>query len=137
LLNEPTFNGRVVGLDPSRRMLALAAQKLAPHRHRASLIRQTAAPLPFADGSFDAVSCLESLEFFPSDSAALGEMARVLKPGGILMVTRRRGRMGKAFLGRYRNRVQFEALLSSLGLIEINTQPWQVEYDQVFGRKAA
>lgn len=135
LLNEPTFHGRVIGLDPSRKMLALAAGKLAPYRGRASLIRQTASPLPFADESFDAVTCLESLEFFPSDVAALKEMVRVLKAGGVLMVTRRRGRTGKAFLGRYRNRVQFEALLSSLNLIEVNTQPWQVEYDQVFGRK--
>jgi SAM-dependent methyltransferase len=136
LLNEPTFNGRVVGLDASAKMLALAAAKLAPFRYRANLVQQTAVPLPFAADTFAAVTCLESLEFFPSDVAALGEMARVLRPGGVLMVTRRRGWEGKAFLGRYRDRAEFEALLGSLGLTDIQTRPWQVNYDQVVCHKS-
>lgn len=137
LLDEATFHGCIVGLDASPKMLELAAAKLNPFRDRAMLIRQTAVPLPFADDVFDAVTCLESLEFFPSDAAALREMVRVLKPGGILMVTRRRGREAKAFLNHYRSREDFETLLTSLGLIEVNSQPWQFDYDQVFGKKAA
>ncbi len=135
LLDAPNFHGRVVGLDPSSRMLALAAAKLAPFRYRATLVQQTAVPLPFPGDCFDAVVCLESLEFFPSDIAALMEMVRVLRPGGILMVTRRRGWEAKAFLGRYRSQIQFEKILASLGLVEVNSQPWQVDYDQIFGRK--
>ncbi len=135
LLNEPTFNGRVIGLDASRKMLALAAPKLAPFRYRTELVQQTAVPLPFSDNSFDLVTCLESLEFFPSDKAAVAEMVRVLKPGGVILVTRRRGWEGKSFLGRYRNREQFEAFLKSFGLEGVNTQPWQVDYDQIYGRK--
>lgn len=135
LLDEPTFHGRVIGLDPSHKMLALAAAKLAPFRYRAALVQQTADGLPFADGSVDAVTCLESLEFFPSDAAALREMVRVLKPGGLLLVTRRKGWEGKAFLGRYRTREQFETWLSHFGLGQVYTQPWQLDYDQVFGRK--
>ncbi|MCP4426463.1 MAG: methyltransferase domain-containing protein [Chloroflexi bacterium] len=135
LLGEATFNGRVVGLDPARKMLHLAVPKLAPYRHRTMLVRGTAVPLPFPSNHFDAVACLESLEFFPSDIAALGEMARVLKPGGVLMITRRRGKDAKYFLNRYRTREQFESLLIELGLIEVNTQPWQFDYDQVFGKK--
>jgi ubiquinone/menaquinone biosynthesis C-methylase UbiE len=135
LLDSATFHGRVIGLDPSSKMLALAAAKLAPFGYRTPLVQQTAVPLPFPDDCFDAVTCLESLEFFPSDAAALAEMVRVLQPGGVLMVTRRRGWEAKAFVGRYRNRTQFEALLTSFGLIEVNTQPWQVDYDQIFGRK--
>ena len=136
LLNEPTFNGHVIGLDASGKMLSLAKEKLAPYRHRAPLVQQIAGALPFSGNCFDAVSCLESLEFFPSDKAALLEMVRVLRPGGVLMVTRRRGWEAKAFLGRYRNRRQFEALIRSMGLINVNTQPWQLDYDQVFGNKA-
>jgi ubiquinone/menaquinone biosynthesis C-methylase UbiE len=135
LLQEPIFNGHVIGIDPSAKMLALAAEKLAPFRYRASLVQQTAMPLPFAKNRFDAVACLESLEFFPSDAVAMREMVRVLRPGGILMVTRRRGWEAKAFLGRYRTRERFETLLMTLGLIDVNTQPWQIDYDQVFGRK--
>lgn len=135
LLDEPRFHGRVVGVDASRNMLALAAEKLRPFRHRAALIQQTANRLPFPHNSFDAVTCLESLEFFPSETAALREMVRVLKPGGVLMVTRRRGWEGKAFLTRYRNVTEFESLLKALGLNRVNTQPWQEAYDQVFGYK--
>lgn len=136
LLGEATFNGRVVGLDPARKMLNLAAPKLAPYRHRVMLVQGTAVPLPFPANHFNAVTCLESLEFFPSDTAALCEMVRVLKPGGVLMVTRRRGKDAKFFLNHYHSREQFESFLIQLGLVEVNTQPWQFDYDQVFGKKS-
>jgi ubiquinone/menaquinone biosynthesis C-methylase UbiE len=117
-------------------MLNLAAAKLNGYRGRVLLVQQTAVPLPFADVTFDAVTCLESLEFFPSDEAALQEMVRVLKPGGLLFVTRRQGRDARFFLNRYRSREQFEVYLTQLGLNEVNSQPWQFDYDQVFGKKA-
>jgi ubiquinone/menaquinone biosynthesis C-methylase UbiE len=136
LLAEPTFNGRIVGLDASTEMLRLAMDKLRPYGDRASLVQQVADRLPFPDNQFDLVTCLEALEFFPSDTAALQEMVRVLQPGGTLLVTRRKGREGKAFIGRYRNVQQFEAHLQQLGLEDVYTNPWQVDYDQVFGRKS-
>ncbi len=136
LLDEATFHGRIIGLDPARKMLNLAAAKLNGYRGRVMLVQQTAVPLPFANATFDAVTCLESLEFFPSDSDALREMVRVLKPGGILFVTRRQGRDARLFLSRYRSQDQFEGYLTQLGLVEVNSQPWQFDYDQVFGKKA-
>ncbi len=42
--------------------------------------------LPFADGAFDAVYCIETLEHLPDTETALAEMARVLRPGGPLLV---------------------------------------------------
>ncbi len=45
----------------------------------------TAIPAP--DGSFDAVLCSEVLEHVPEPTHALDEFARLLKPGGILIVT--------------------------------------------------
>ncbi len=135
VLEKPTFHGRLVGLDASQKMLALAAEKLAGFGDRAALVQGTAVPLPFPPQSFDAVSCLESLEFFPSDVDALREMARVLRPGGVLMVTRRRGWEAKTFLGRYRDTGQFEALLQEVGFSEVQTLVWQVDYDQVFAVK--
>ncbi len=135
LLEDPLFNGRVIGLDASGKMLRLAAAKLKPYGRRAAFVQQTADRLPFPDNTFHAVTCLESLEFFPSDTAALREMTRVLQPGGVLLVTRRRGREAKLFPGRYRNVPQFEALLRDVGLVDVHTLPWQEDYDQIFGRK--
>ncbi|HRQ41278.1 MAG TPA: methyltransferase domain-containing protein [Chloroflexota bacterium] len=137
ILEEPLFHGRVIGLDASGKMLAVAAGKLRPYRHRAALVQQTADRLPFPTNCFDAATCLESLEFFPNDETAVCEMVRVLKPGGVLLVTRRKGAWGKAFLGRYRTVAQFEDFLRTAGLEKVYTMPWQQEYDQVYGRKPA
>ncbi|HWC39938.1 MAG TPA: class I SAM-dependent methyltransferase [Acidimicrobiales bacterium] len=43
--------------------------------------------IPFRDGSFDRVIAAEVLEHVPGDQAAMGELARVLRPGGSLAVT--------------------------------------------------
>lgn len=44
-------------------------------------------PLPFSDGSFDFVVMLEVIEHVVRAEAALGEVARVLSPGGRLLLT--------------------------------------------------
>ncbi len=137
LLHEPSFHGRVIGLDASAGMLREAAQKLRPFHHRASLVQQTADHLPFPAHTFDAVTCLEALEFFPSDIQALQEMVRVLRPGGILMVTRRCGREAKTFLHHHHSPTQFEAILTRLGLTNIQTRPWQLDYDLVIATRPA
>lgn len=135
LLEAPTFNGRVIGVEPAPRMLTGAADKLRPFHHRAAFVQGTAVPLPFPDASFDAVTCLEALEFLPSDSDAMREMVRVLRPGGVLMVTRRRGLEAKAFLHRYRNVARFEQWLYGYGFARVDTQPWQFTYDIVLAEK--
>lgn len=43
--------------------------------------------IPAADSSFDAVMCIEVLEHVPAPVDALRELARLLKPGGVLIVT--------------------------------------------------
>ena len=135
LLQERAFNGRLIGLDDSRRMLKLAAKKLAPYGKRVQLVRHPAVPLPFPDNRFDAVTCLEALEFFPSDEAALGEMVRVLRPGGALITTRRRGWEALLFLNRYRSEENVRTLLERLGLRDVRFYHWEINYDLVMARK--
>jgi SAM-dependent methyltransferase len=43
--------------------------------------------LPFEDGSFDGIVCGEVLEHIPDDVAALAELQRVLRPGGVFVAT--------------------------------------------------
>lgn len=82
-----------VGAEPSARMTACAlladgeshsaasagaaAPRAAPH-----WVRGFADALPFADDSFDAAFCKGALDHFDRPLAAMGEMARVVKPGG-------------------------------------------------------
>jgi SAM-dependent methyltransferase len=44
-------------------------------------------PLPFADGSFDTVLCTQVLEHVGNAELAMGEIARVLRPGGHALIT--------------------------------------------------
>jgi SAM-dependent methyltransferase len=48
-----------------------------------------AAALGFVDASFDIVLCTEMLEHVPEPQRAVDEMRRVLKPGGLLLLTTR------------------------------------------------
>lgn len=54
---------------------------------RLACINADALRLPFATGSFDRVIASEVLEHIPSDVAAMSELVRVLRPGGIAAVT--------------------------------------------------
>lgn len=77
-----TATASAVGLDIDPGMLAVArAQRPDIEWHQASADR-----LPFPAANFDAVVSQFGLMFFPSPARALGEMWRVLKPGGCLAV---------------------------------------------------
>lgn len=131
LLQSRRFSGTIVALDDSRRMLEVAREKLQGHAQCVTLLQHPAVPLPFADEQFDLVTCLEALEFFPSDEAAVHEMVRVLRKGRFLFVTRRRGLEGKLFLHRFRSRDNLRAMLEKVGLNQVQFHPWQVNYDLV------
>lgn len=136
LLDQGSFRGQVIGLDHARRMLAVAADKTTGYDHRFTLIWRDAADLPFPDNCLDAVTCLEMLEFTPSPEAQLHEVVRVLRPGGLLLTTRRRGLNRRLMPGKTHSRLEFQALLEELGITRISIQVWQVEYDLVWGVKA-
>jgi ubiquinone/menaquinone biosynthesis C-methylase UbiE len=137
LLGQPAFNGHVIGLDYSRRMLTMAASKIAPLGHRAALIYQPAEVLPFDDETFDAVTCLEALEFMDDDDVVLAEIVRVLRPGGLLLTTNRKGGQARMMPGKTQSGKEAVARLSSkFGLEPVVLTPWQVEYDLIWAYKA-
>jgi len=58
-----------------------------PQTVRTAEIAGDATKLPFADNTFDRIIASEVLEHVPDDHAALNELTRVLKPGGVLAAT--------------------------------------------------
>jgi SAM-dependent methyltransferase len=56
-------------------------------RVRGSVLQADVTELPFADESFDAVVLGEVLEHVPDDTGAVAEVARVLRPGGVLVIS--------------------------------------------------
>jgi SAM-dependent methyltransferase len=77
--------------------------------------------LPFANESVDAVICLEVLEHLEDDLGAVNEIARVLRPGGILVVSVPGGYYFADYLhltGHYRHytRNSLRELLEKAGL---------------------
>jgi ubiquinone/menaquinone biosynthesis C-methylase UbiE len=135
LLSRHRFDGYVIGLDLSQNMLEQARKKLHPHAGRYTLIWHDAQDLPFPDQTFDAVSCLEALEFMPSPHNVLSEMARVLRPGGILLVTNRVNWERKLMPGKAFTDDEMRAKLASAGLVEVEIRPWQVYYDLIWAHK--
>jgi ubiquinone/menaquinone biosynthesis C-methylase UbiE len=127
--------GRIVGLDLSPGMLCRARAKLQPYGDQVALVRQDASHLPFDDGIFDAVTCLESLEFMPRPLEVLAEMVRVLAPGGVLFLTNRVGHEARLLPGRAIPRPEFERVLAALPLRETTVRRWQVNYDLAVARK--
>lgn len=81
---------QAIGLDPDDASLRIARaglDTLPPGTGSAKFIDGSAYALPLADASLDAVICSEVLEHLDDYPAALAEIARVLKPGGVFAAT--------------------------------------------------
>lgn len=76
----------ITGIELSPAMLAIARQRAADLGRDADLGEGDAEHLPFDADSFDTVVCALSLCTIPSPAAAVGEMRRVLRPGGRLLL---------------------------------------------------
>jgi SAM-dependent methyltransferase len=66
---------------------AMAEAGEAPSSARAETVVGDALALPYPDGTFDCVIAAEILEHVPADDRLIGELIRVLKAGGALVVT--------------------------------------------------
>lgn len=104
LLRSPSFRGSYEGFDVLARHVAWCQQNLAPHaprfcfRHidvfherynRGGVLAPGSFPFPYASRSFDVVSLFSIFtHFFESDiQHYLGEIARLLRPGGFCHAT--------------------------------------------------
>ena len=77
------FNSSISSSHPYSEEIA---QRLAPHRERLYLLKETGEKLSFVDESLDAIAMCQVFHWFKeSQDVALEEMRRVLKPGGIIV----------------------------------------------------
>jgi ubiquinone/menaquinone biosynthesis C-methylase UbiE len=80
-------HGLVVGVDLAEGMVAKArSAAVAAGVTNLAVARADAHRLPFPDTTFAAATCWNGLQAIPDRERALGELARVLRPGGTLCV---------------------------------------------------
>jgi SAM-dependent methyltransferase len=80
--------GTIIATDLLPEMIAMTATQARLQRHaNLHCLAADAGFLPFADASFDRVTCRFGVMFFPDALQALREVSRVLRPGGRVVFT--------------------------------------------------
>lgn len=82
--------GRVVAIDESAGMLEVARQKGFPPR--VTFLQADVHDLPLPEAEFHRVICNAALPHFHDHAQSLREMTRVLRPGGLLVISHPIGR---------------------------------------------
>ncbi len=107
----------LVGVDIDERFLTIGRSRMGklirPSSTKPSLINASLPTLPFADKSFDLVTCFLVMPHVPDDKEALSELARVLKIGGTLAISGH----GLGFPLRYLKRFRIKPLQMYLASI--------------------
>jgi SAM-dependent methyltransferase len=75
--------GRVVGVDISSEALRLAGKRDV---EGCELLQSSLTDLPFLDGAFDLITSFDVICCIDDDALAFGELSRVLKPGGRMVL---------------------------------------------------
>jgi ubiquinone/menaquinone biosynthesis C-methylase UbiE len=94
----------VLGIDPSLEMLRLACGRVRDTRLPVSLVDAPAEELPVASASVDTVVSTWTMCCIPEPERALGEMRRVLRPGGRLLFVEH-GRAPEPGVARWQDRL--------------------------------
>ena len=120
LLKYADRGAEITCSDLSRKMLRRARSRLKSRETR--FVISDLARLPFAEESFDAVTCGFVLEHLPDPTPGLAEISRVLTPGGRLLLLTTEDSFGGAWTSRMwycrtYNRDELRATCHSLGLI--------------------
>jgi ubiquinone/menaquinone biosynthesis C-methylase UbiE len=119
LLEFADHNAQITCTDLSHEMLRRARNRLKSPRP--AFVVADVTSLPFADGSFDGITCGYVLEHVPEPEKGLSEMARVLRTGGRLLLLTTEDNFSGAWTSRFwycrtYNRRELMELCQSLGL---------------------
>jgi arsenite methyltransferase len=118
--------GHAAGIEISQPMLKLARRSFRRElaAGRLELAEGSVSAIPFDSASFDAVSAVNTLHFWPDPLAGLRDVLRVLRPGGKLVVVMR----PKEYLNRIRftshgftayEDAELQALLERAGFVHV------------------
>lgn len=79
---------RVAGIDVSEEKVRLARQRLAERiaAGTGEVVQGDAAALPWQEGAFSAVTCMDAFPFFTAPERVMAEVFRVLRPGGRMLM---------------------------------------------------
>jgi ubiquinone/menaquinone biosynthesis C-methylase UbiE len=119
LLEFADWDAQITCTDLSAEMLRRARRRLKSSRP--SFVAADVTALPFADGSFDGITCGYVLEHVPEPDKGLSELARVLRPGGRMLLLTTEDNFSGAWTSRVwycrtYNRRELRSLCESLGL---------------------
>jgi len=83
-------DGRLFGIDPTPRMIAIARERAAedPNGHRIEFVVAAAERCPLEDRLADVVLAFDSIDHWKDRTAGLSEVSRLLRPGGRLVVVK-------------------------------------------------
>jgi ubiquinone/menaquinone biosynthesis C-methylase UbiE len=121
--------GSCVGLEPSETMIYHAKRDIAKDGTGVALLRGIGEDMPLRTHSLDKVVCKGALDHFPTPEKAIMEMARVVKPGGAVIITVANldslgFRLGRTFFVRFRKMLRREE--------SIYERIWQTPFDHTY-----
>ncbi|MCP4537442.1 MAG: class I SAM-dependent methyltransferase [Chloroflexi bacterium] len=134
LAGLPNFSGRVIGIDWSPRMVA-TAQAEAGRRGLSDRVKfkvvDVRKTLPYDRNEFDVVCCLGLLETWPKPEQILDELVRVLKPGGVMVLSVYQGWAAANVALSFD---WYQQHLAALGLEDVRLAPCRQNQDVVIAR---
>lgn len=119
LLKYADRDARLTGFDLSHEMLKRARRRI--ESNRPDLVTADLTMLPFQDAAFDCVTCGYVLEHLPDPRPGLTELARVLEPGGRMLLIATEDNFGGAWTSRFwlcrtYNRAELRQTCEEIGL---------------------
>lgn len=120
LLKYADDDAQITCFDLSHEMLRRARNRLKSDRPR--FVTADMTQLPFPDATFDCITCGYVLEHLPDPEPGLAELARVLVPGGRMLLLATEDRFTGAWTSRFwlcrtYNRAQLNQVCENLGLV--------------------
>ena len=108
-LNQPLYDPERVtsfaGIDPNEKLLDNARDKARERGWSADIREGVGEDIPFADSTFDTAVCTYTLCSVDDPAKVLGELRRILKPGGRLLFLEH-GRAPDASVAKWQDRIE-------------------------------